>query len=104
MASNPATIRKLATLLESQDCRCFYCGEGCALEEATLDHIVPKSRGGSKKNSNLVVAHYTCNTILADLCTMDDLRGFCERIEPLLVIKEAEIGRRKLKYEIKLFK
>ena len=32
----------------------------------TLDHILPKSRGGTIKVKNLQVAHYTCNQIKKD--------------------------------------
>jgi 5-methylcytosine-specific restriction endonuclease McrA len=34
--------------------RCMYCGERFKTSELTLDHIIPKSRGGSPSWSNLV--------------------------------------------------
>ena len=34
--------------------RCMYCGERFKTRELTLDHIIPKSRGGSPSWSNLV--------------------------------------------------
>jgi hypothetical protein len=34
--------------------RCMYCGEKFKTSELTLDHVIPKSRGGSQSWSNLV--------------------------------------------------
>ncbi len=46
-------------LLEKWQRRCVYCGaHGIPLE---LDHLMPKSRGGSDRASNLVVACHSCN-------------------------------------------
>jgi len=38
---------------------CVHCGER---EDLTLDHITPRSRGGSNKPTNLVTACRRCNT------------------------------------------
>ena len=40
--------------------RCAYCGSTQA-ERYELDHIVPRSRGGSNRVSNLVVSCHDCN-------------------------------------------
>ena len=46
-------------LLEKWERRCAYCGaENLPLE---VDHIVPRSRGGSDRVSNLTLACHTCN-------------------------------------------
>ena len=39
-----------------RDCgrRCVYCGTALGLENATLDHVIPLSRGGSHQPGNLV--------------------------------------------------
>lgn len=46
-----------------RDCgrRCVYCGTGLGLENATLDHVIPLSRGGSHQPGNLVAACHSCN-------------------------------------------
>ena len=46
-----------------RDCgrRCVYCGSGLGLENATLDHVIPVSRGGSHLPGNLVSACRGCN-------------------------------------------
>lgn len=46
-----------------RDCgrRCVYCGTALGLENATLDHVIPLSRGGSHHLGNLVAACQPCN-------------------------------------------
>ena len=40
---------------------CQYCGRVCKYDEATIDHIIPKSRGGQHTWKNLVTACPQCN-------------------------------------------
>lgn len=42
---------------------CQYCGSG---KNLTLDHIMPRSRGGQSSWSNLVAACRRCNTVKGD--------------------------------------
>lgn len=43
---------------------CSLCGGRIdSYSEASLDHIVPKSKGGTNKKSNLQLAHKYCNSI-----------------------------------------
>jgi 5-methylcytosine-specific restriction endonuclease McrA len=44
--------------------KCQYCG---SLKNLTIDHIIPKSRGGEDTWENLVVACSSCNTKKGDL-------------------------------------
>ena len=41
--------------------RCQYCGEKKAASELTLDHILPRSRGGDNSPVNIVAACVACN-------------------------------------------
>lgn len=41
--------------------RCAYCNRTLAKEDATLDHIVALSLGGSNSRSNLALACLECN-------------------------------------------
>lgn len=43
---------------------CFYCGTHMGLKnpECTLDHVIPKSKGGSNRMWNLVVSCRPCNS------------------------------------------
>ena len=45
---------------------CQYCGERLSIKSGTLDHVLPKSRGGEWSWENLVVACEDCNTKKAD--------------------------------------
>lgn len=40
---------------------CQYCGEAKAPGELTLDHVVPRSRGGNSTWENLVACCHSCN-------------------------------------------
>lgn len=44
--------------------KCQYCG---STKDLTIDHIIPKSRGGEDTWENLVVACSTCNTKKGDI-------------------------------------
>jgi 5-methylcytosine-specific restriction endonuclease McrA len=48
-------------------CSCAYCGAALTQESATLDHIVPLSRGGPDTPDNMVLACWTCNHVGSDL-------------------------------------
>jgi len=51
-------------LLEKFGRQCAYCGGGETAFE--LDHLLPKSRGGSNRVSNLVLSCHECNVAKAD--------------------------------------
>lgn len=40
---------------------CQICSKPVAIEEMTLDHIIPTSKGGSTLVSNIQLAHMICN-------------------------------------------
>ena len=46
--------------------RCQYCGEKKAAGELTLDHILPRSRGGDNSPVNIVTACVSCNNRKGD--------------------------------------
>lgn len=45
---------------------CALCGAYVELEEASRDHIVPRSRGGSNARINIQLTHKTCNNLKGD--------------------------------------
>jgi 5-methylcytosine-specific restriction endonuclease McrA len=47
-----------AYLLEKYNYKCVYCRKNIRLE---IDHVKPKSKGGSNRVSNLVIACHSCN-------------------------------------------
>jgi len=40
---------------------CQYCGKKQSREDLTIDHVIPRSRGGKNTWDNLVIACYPCN-------------------------------------------
>ena len=46
--------------------RCQYCGEKRSAGELTLDHILPRSRGGDNSAVNIVTACVECNNRKGD--------------------------------------
>ena len=43
--------------------RCFYCGEPLTIKDSTIDHWIPKSRGGPNEMDNLRLSCLTCNRL-----------------------------------------
>jgi 5-methylcytosine-specific restriction endonuclease McrA len=62
---------------------CQYCGEVLPSSELTLDHVVPRSRGGASTWENLVACCHSCNRqkgnqfpVEADMKLMREPRAF----------------------------
>ena len=53
--------------------RCQYCGDKKGVNELTLDHILPRSRGGDNSPVNVVTACVACNNRKANR-TPDEAR------------------------------
>lgn len=53
--------------------RCAYCGGRLEYKDLTLDHVVPKSKGGDKMEENLFPACRRCNELKASM-PMGDFR------------------------------
>ena len=46
--------------------RCQYCGEVCDHQELTIDHVVPRARGGKTSWTNCVASCKPCNGAKGD--------------------------------------
>lgn len=46
---------------------CFYCGVKLSRANRTLDHVVPRSKGGASTKENKVPCCRPCNELKADL-------------------------------------
>ena len=54
---------RLLSLLQSQNWICGICGMQIeSAWDANVDHIVPRSKGGSGSRTNLQAAHIICNS------------------------------------------
>lgn len=50
------------TLLEARGFYCEYCGKDLNPINSTLDHVVPKTKGGSNCLSNIKICCKSCNS------------------------------------------
>ncbi|MBR2741226.1 HNH endonuclease [Candidatus Saccharibacteria bacterium] len=66
MASKNNTI-KLRLLWENGK-RCAICGKMIeSVDDLTVDHIIPISKGGKREISNCQLAHKSCNSRKSDI-------------------------------------
>jgi 5-methylcytosine-specific restriction endonuclease McrA len=54
-------LNKLRKMLYLQRGSCFFCGMPLKDEDASIEHLNPKSRGGTSTEDNEVVCHKTLN-------------------------------------------
>lgn len=59
-------LRYLRTSLHREDPRCRYCGRTLTRKRATVDHVLPTSRGGESTPENLTLACRDCNACKGD--------------------------------------
>ena len=68
-SSWPKNYRRYKKMLVERDgLRCHYCDYLMSYEEAQVDHIVAKARGGTDAPGNLVLASSRCNHLKSTLC------------------------------------
>ncbi len=63
--------RKSLEIFKRDNYKCFYCGIECAMsfhgkKRITVDHKIPKSKGGGNHMDNLVTCCHECNSKKAD--------------------------------------
>lgn len=80
-------MNKRKEIFERDEWRCQYCGDSLNENNATLDHFIPQSIGGSHEKSNLRTCCLSCNSIKSG-------KSF-EEVAPKLLESAAE--RRKMK-------
>jgi len=70
-------------LFERDDWRCIYCGEMLTESTATLDHRVPRARGGDDRPENLTTCCMMCNAIKGDRTYEEAAAQLLERVANL---------------------
>lgn len=55
------TIYKMTAKKHAGKVPCFVCHDHVEKSDATLEHIVPRSRGGNDEMKNLAISHARCN-------------------------------------------
>lgn len=73
-AQQKAARRKILHILENTERMCWYCREEMDIQDISLDHGEPISRGGTHKKENLVLCHKKCNLAKGDL-TENEFHG-----------------------------
>ena len=62
---------------------CQYCNNKFSIDDLTMDHIVPRSRGGQKTWDNIVASCMRCNQKKGDLLLSEaNMKLLREPIEP----------------------
>ena len=64
--SNAALVQ-VDPLFFQQGGRCFYCGQPLRREDASVDHVIPSSMGGTRAVDNTVVCCKTINAYFGNL-------------------------------------
>ncbi len=69
----------LFKLIEGQGYKCAYSGRDLAPETASLDHMVPVSRGGSHDLSNIRIVHREVNVAKGTM-RLEDFVAMCRDV------------------------
>lgn len=91
-------IRDLAIFLRD-DFRCIYCGTRAEGQELSVEHVVPKARGGGESPGNLVTACRRCNSQRGDAPLTQWARPDMRRRVVLAVEKPIDEDRARVIYE-----
>ena len=94
----PKVRKSKRAIFERDDFRCQYCAKRLPVEELTVDHVVPKSKGGSADWSNSVTACRSCNNKKGNRTPKEAGMHLIQspgvpRTEPYLLIRRT-LGRR----------
>lgn len=71
------TLNKRFLILKRDNFRCIYCGRDSVQKDIKLhiDHIIPRSKGGSDDINNLVTSCSECNLTKADYyCKLEEIQ------------------------------
>jgi RNA-directed DNA polymerase len=63
LGKDPELTTREATLLKKQKGRCNHCGLTFVGREWEIDHIIPKSKGGTNYSNNLQLLHKHCHDV-----------------------------------------
>ena len=69
MATKP-----LERLMFAQGGKCFFCSKLLPKSEASVEHLVPSSRGGANSDDNCVACCKSINTLLGSMSLKEKLR------------------------------
>jgi 5-methylcytosine-specific restriction endonuclease McrA len=73
-ATPRTSVAALDRLYYLQHGKCFYCGASLDRSDASIDHLHPKSKGGTNVDDNLVVCCKRLNLVFADMGLKEKVR------------------------------
>jgi len=85
--SSKAKIKR-KSLYNKQKGICAYCDNHTPETEATIEHLTPKSRGGTISTQNTVMACKKCNFLIKDFISLEELFDYVRQVVPLLIKKQ----------------
>lgn len=74
--SSKLSPKKKAAVYAKTNGTCSYCDEKISDENAVIDHVVPKSKGGKNNIENLLPCCWSCNSSKGTK-SLDDFRLYC---------------------------
>jgi 5-methylcytosine-specific restriction endonuclease McrA len=99
MSSNNSKLRD--RLLSICGNICFICGKEFYKENpATLEHIIPVSKGGKSDIDNLVLSHQKCNRIRGNISFIKAMKwvpNFLNKSHPVRIINKIIINQNRKK-------
>lgn len=85
--SSKAKIKR-KSLYKQQNGICIYCENPTPESDATIEHLTPKSRGGTISSKNTVMACKKCNFLIKDFVSLEELFDYVKKVVPLLIKKQ----------------
>ena len=74
---------KKTAILHKFNFKCFYCGNKINFQTLHIDHYLPRSKGGSDKDNNLVASCEKCNLIKNNKTQTEFILCIMKRIDGL---------------------
>ena len=73
------TSTRLDNLLYLQSSKCFFCGRVLTKAEASVEHLLPKSKGGTEADGNVVACCGTLNRVFGSMELKEKVRFVLEQ-------------------------
>ncbi len=91
-ATGQADMKQLERLLFLQGNACFFCQQPIPAGEASVEHLVATSNGGTKEDDNCVVCCKTVNTALGNLSVKAKLQAIVNQRTGFVCPHSAAVG------------
>lgn len=97
-------LRKKARILEDCGYKCVYavaanCPINLTVATMTMEHLLPKSKGGKKSRKNLVAACEPCNQLRDSFTSIKEFEAYAIKVHHVLKIVELLAKERGIKLE-----